>query len=284
MLRWIGILKAAAVLLVDFALMYGLLGWETALFLCGLVALYGWLGEYLALVKDGAIRLERLNVPERTRLAFVRGDVIEDVKRVSGIDISDLRLSLIPSDKLNAYAYGLRNVAMTRALLTSCDDTTLCAVLGHEVSHVLQADAVFHRLIFANVTLALAALTIASFVSVSVLGIIFALLCAFGICRGLGSVLLFQGAGKLVKGVFTAAQHLLLFCYQAVMGLASRHCEFRADSYSCQLGYAPQMCYYLSRFAGSGEPGQRSLQEILYASHPAPDKRILRIEQHSANS
>lgn len=130
MMRLIGFLKSAAVLFVDYALIRSLTGWEVALTVCGVMALYGWLGEYLALAKDGAVRLEKLKDPERTRLADAREDIIEDVKRVSGIDISALRLSLIPTDELNAYAYGVRNVAVTRALLASCDDATLCAVLG----------------------------------------------------------------------------------------------------------------------------------------------------------
>lgn len=283
-MRLIGFLKSAAVLFVDYALIRGLTGWEAALTVCGVMALYGWLGEYLALAKDGAIPMEKLRDPEQARLANAREDIIEDVKRVSGIDISALRLSLLPADELNARAYGFRNVAVTRALLASCDDATLCAVLGHEISHVLQADPVFHRLVFANVTLVLAALTLGSFACVSVLWIIFILLCTVGACRGLGGLLLFRGIGKGIKGGFTAAQRLLLFIYQSVMGLIGRSCEYRADSYSCKLGYALQLCYYLTRFARDEASRQKSLREIVYASHPAPSERILRIEQYRTGS
>ena len=280
----VGFLKIITVLLVDYALLCSLMGWKAAFIICSLMLLYGWLGEYLALARDSAIPMEKLRDPERTRLANAREDIIEDVKRVSGTDISALRLSLLPADEPNARAYGVRNVAVTRALLASCDDATLCAVLGHEISHVLQADPVFHRLVFANVTLVLAALTLGSFACVSVLWIIFILLCTVGACRGLGGLLLFRGIGKGIRGGFTAAQHLLLFIYRSVMGLIGRSCEYRADSYNCQLGYALQLCYYLTRFARDEAFRQKSLREIVYASHPAPSERILRIEQYRTGS
>ena len=90
---------------------------------------------------------------------------------------------------------------------------------------------------------------------------------------------LFQGISKLVKGCFTLMQRVVLFVYQAVMACVSRQCEYRADRYSCELGYASQLSYFLQRFVEGQETGHRSLQEVIYASHPATHKRIQRIEQ-----
>lgn len=275
-----GYLRIVVFLLVFFALSHSILGVEAAALMTLGIVLYAWLGEYLALLKDGAIRMDHLRDYEKNRLSCAMENLAEDVQRVSNTNISNLRMHVIPSDKINAYAYGFRNIGVTRAMLNNCDDATLCAVLAHEVSHTACMDAVLYRLVFAGVTVVIAALICLSAVSTSVIWILFAVLCALRLCGGLFSMILFQGFSKLVKGYFTLLQRVVLFVYQAVMACVSRQCEFRADRYSCELGYGPQLSYFLQRFVESQETGPKSLQEVIYSSHPPTHKRILRIEQN----
>lgn len=274
-----GYLKIVVFLFVFFALGYSILGIEVSALLTLGIVLYAWLGEYLALLKDGAIRMDHLRDYERNRLSCALENLAEDVYRVSGADISRLRMHVIPSDSVNACAYGFRNIGVTRAMLNNCDDATLCAVLAHEVSHTACMDAVFYRMVFASITILIAGLICLSVASTSVIWIIFAVLCALGLCGGLFSMFLFQGFSKLVKGYFTLLQRVVLFIYQAVMACVSRRCEYRADRYSCDLGYGPQLSYFLQCFVESQQTGPKSLQEVIYASHPATHKRIQRIEQ-----
>lgn len=65
------------------------------------------------------------------------------------------------------------------------------------------------------------------------------------------------------------------------MGLVSRSCEFRADKYSCQLGYGSQLSYFLNHFVGGQGQEQRSIHQILYASHPDTEKRVMRIKEYA---
>lgn len=273
-------LKLIVFLLVFFALSYSILGVEAAALLTLGIALYSWGGEYLSLIKDGAIRMDHLRDYEKNRLSCALENLTEDVQRVSGTDISKLRLHVIPSDNINACAYGFRNIGVTRAVLNNCDDATLCAVIAHELSHTACMDAVFYRMVFAGVTILIAGLICLSVASTSVIWIIFAVLCALRLCSGLFSMFLFQGFSKLVTGYFTLMQRVVLFVYQAVIACVSRQCEFRADRYSCELGYGPQLSYFLQRFVENQETGPRSLQEVIYSSHPPTHKRILRIEQN----
>lgn len=278
-MKLMGYLKIAVFLLVFFALSHSILGLEAAAFLTLGITLYAWLGEYLSLLKDGAIRMDHLRDYERSRISCALENLTADVQRVSGVDISKLRMHVIPSDNINACAYGFRNIGVTRAMLSNCDDATLCAVLAHEVSHTACMDAVFYRLVFASVTILIASLICLSAASTSVIWILFAVLCTLGLCGGLFSMFLFQGFSQLVKGYFTLMQHVVLFVYQAVMACVSRQCEYRADRYSCELGYGPQLSYFLQRFVENQETSPKSLQEVIYASHPATHKRIQRIEQ-----
>ncbi|MDO5407809.1 MAG: M48 family metalloprotease [Eubacteriales bacterium] len=278
-MRIVGAVKISGILLMDFLIVYYTMGVEAALFITGGVMLFGWLGEYLTLLKEGAVQLNCLNEYEKTKLRRVHNCLRDAVKRVSGADISGLKLHVIPSDNINAYAYGFNNVAITRGMLNCCDETTLCAVLGHEISHTLNMDAVAGRMIFANITLVLAGLTAGSFITVSFMWILFIMLCALGICGGFISVFLFSGAKELVKGIFTVIQYIVLFVYKLIMGIASRGNEFRADRFSCQLGYGSALSYFLTRFVESQQNQQRTLTDIIYASHPATYRRVQRIEQ-----
>lgn len=283
-MKIIGIIKIITILLIDFLLGYNLIGIEAALIIVIGMMLYAWLGEYIALLKDGAINVNNLGDYEKTKLNRAHTFLAEDIKRVVGADISKVRLHVIPTEEINAFCYGFNNVAITRSALNVCDDMTLCSVLGHEMSHLLSMDAVVNRLIFANITLVIIGIAVGSFVSMSLLWIVFIILCVCGVCGSVLSMYLFHGIKKLVKGMFTAIQYLLLFLYQILMGVVSRACEFRSDRFSCELGYGPQLSYFLTRFIEGQETRQKTLNEILYASHPATYKRILRIEQQGMNS
>ncbi len=283
-MRLKGTIKILAILFIDFVLIYSMVGLEIAIIAIAGIMLYGWLGEYIALFKDGAISLNNLNGHEKSRLLRLQEYLSEDVNRISGISISNLRFHVLPSDNINAYAYGFHNISITRAMLNSCDDTILCSVLGHEISHILNMDMVIHRVVFANVAFIIVGLMIATFLSVSFMWLIFIILCVFGICDGLFSRFVFHGGIKLVRGSFTLLQYVVLFIYQIVMGFISRESEFRADKYSCQLGYGPQLSYFLTRFVEGQEAKQRSLNEILYASHPIAYKRIIKIERFNLKS
>lgn len=278
-MKSIGIIKIITILLVDFLLGYYLIGIDAALIIVIGMMLYAWLGEYIALMKDGAVNVNNLGDYERAKLNRAHACLAEDIKRVVGADISKVRLHVIPTEEINAFCYGFKNVAITRAALNVCDDMTLCSVLGHEMSHLLSMDAVVNRLIFANITLVTIGLAAGSFVSMSVLWIVFIIFCVCGVCGGVLSMYMFHGIRKLVKGMFTVMQYLLLFLYQVLIGIASRACEFRSDRFSCELGYGPQLSYFLTRYIEGQETCQKTLNEILYASHPATYKRVLRIEQ-----
>lgn len=279
-----GIIKITLAIIVDFALVYGLFGIEAAGLVCGGIMLYAWLGEYTALMKDSAVKISSLNDYERMKLTRSFNTLVGDVQEKSAVDISGVKLHLIPSDQINAYAYGFHNIAVTRGALSVCDELTLNAVLSHEVSHILCMDAVFHRIVFANITLVIVGLIISSFAATSFMWIIFWVLCLFGICKGCVSIFLFSGISKMIKGMFELMQRFVLFAYQAIMGVVSRNSEFRADRYACSLGYGSQLNYFLSRFMEGQDSRKRTLRDILYAAHPDTYKRIERIEQENVQS
>lgn len=278
-MRTKALVKIAIGLIIDYLILSQLLDREYAvLCLIGIVS-YALMGEYVALYKHRAIHPDKLDDKTKTRLEELLYYVTDDVAKKSGVDLAKLRLWLIPSDEINAYAYGIRNLGITQSALNCCDDGMLCAVLSHEVAHTLNLDAVWNRLVFANVTLIFASLSILAFVSLASIWLLFTLLCVLGICRGIFSIFMFKGSNALIKSYFTGLQYIVITIYQAVMAAVSRHSEFRADRYAVELGYGRELVSFLKRFAVvSTEERQLSLSEALYATHPPAQTRLLKIE------
>lgn len=90
------------------------------------------------------------------------------------------------------------------------------------------------------------------------------------------------GAGNIAvtRGFFRGLQKLVLVIYQTLMGLASRASEYRADRYSCRLGYGVQLKYFLRTYVLPQDGQKRTLTEIIYASHPDTCKRLEKIERN----
>ena len=275
-----GLLKLAVIFGVDFFAFYAIGGSRVAVIVSCALLLFTLMGKQVCLLRDGPIGLERLSDSERNRLKNIQEILAEDVRRISGKDISFIKLYVIPSEDMNAYAYGFSSVAITRGTLNACDDATICSVLAHELSHIMHLDAVISRLIFANITLIIVGLMLVSAVSSIFLGLVFLVFCLLGIAGGLGSVLLFHGTNNLAKGLFSGLQYLVIAIYQIAMEIASRGCEYRADLYSCQLGYGNELQYYLLRFIAPQTQRRRTLNELLYASHPDTNNRIRRIKKY----
>lgn len=272
-----GIIKIAVALTVNVLFIAYLIGVEPALLLTSAIYGFAYCWEYVAVVKDGAISMNKLNDQEKSKLLRVKECLKQDVLRVSDVDISNWKFYVVPSDTINAYAYGVNHISITRAALTSCDDRMLCSVLAHEVSHSLHQDAIYKRVILANLTIAMMALTALSVVSTSCCWIIFIILTLMGVCGGVFSILMLHGIKNFFKGVVTVGKRFILFFCQVAMSIISRNCELRSDLYSCQLGYGLEFSHFLSRFV---DQEKKSWSEFFYATHPNTSKRILRIEQY----
>lgn len=267
MIRLPGILKVAAVLLAEFLPVYVLFNDPLISgIVTGMVTLYVWLGGYLSLFREGAVRAEKLPNYERTRLENAKNQLVEEVKDISSADISNIKIYLNPGDsELQATAYGANCVSVSRGIFDNTDPLTLNAVLGHEISHTLNLDAEFSRAVFSAILLLCGALSVMSFAFMAVIFLMF-LVCSF-FCSWLG-VVAFRGTTKVVSGIFSLLQKGIVVIYRAVASGLSRAAEYRSDLYSARLGYGLQLAHFLS-YAAVESNRQLTLTEALYRTHPA---------------
>lgn len=276
-----GMLKLGALAAVDFAIVCAIFNnGAIALVLVSLVAVYAWLGGHLSLLKDGAVSIDKLPAYDATLLTAAKELLVKDVQEATHQDISGIKLYLVPDDSLNATAYGCGLISINQGLLNNTDPITLAAILAHETSHILNHDAEFNRMLFSSVTALVLALSVLSALSMGFLFIIFIVLCCcFKTLRSWFGLILYQGSTKMVDGIFSLLQRLIVFIYQSLNGLISRACEYRADQFTSSLGYGSQLAYFLA--IADSEPRKLTLTDILYRSHPPTEQRIYRLEQSS---
>lgn len=278
MIRLPGILKVNAVLALDFFVLFALFDDAAiAAVVTGVMALYVWLGGYLALFKEGAVRCDKLPSYARGRLEAAKNQLTEDVNQINSVDISRLKLYLVPgNDEMNATAYGGNCVSVTNGTFSNADPVTLNAVLGHEISHILNFDAESNRAVFCSITLLVGAISVMSAVSMVIIFLIFLGCSCFSSWLG---VLAYRGTTKAVGGIFSLLQRGIVLMYHALLSLASRHAEYRSDQYSASLGYGIQLAHFLE-IAAPESRCRMTLTEALYRSHPPTPKRIARLEEY----
>lgn len=273
----LGFLKVALVLLVDFAAINSVFqNPAIALGAVGLLSVYILFGGYLALLREGAVHANKLPRYQQQRLEMARQRLVRDVQTEYDLDISSLRVYLVPGDDaMNATAYGCNCVSVTQGSLANADPIMLTGVLAHEASHIVSADPEFNRAVFASVTLVLGMLSVVSFATVAVIFLLFLLLSCF---RSWLGVMVFRGTAKAVSGLFGLIQRGIVVFYRAVLGLFSRHAEYRCDRFAAQLGYGTQLAHFLL-LADPGSTRPMTLLEAIYRSHPPTVKRLARLEQ-----
>lgn len=284
-----GILRIAAVLFADFILLYlglGLLRIEyevlAAVLITGGIFAYGWAGEYLAVFRSRLVPEDQLDEKEKDRLKELKEYLTDNVRRVSGRDISALHLRILESDQMHIFTYGSRNVVIARSYLNSCDEAAACSVLAREVYHVFCMDSFFHRIIFANVSLVVGGTILVGIPCLLLVWLLLAILWLWLDECELLDILIGFARRKVGWLIGCIVRYPVWFVYWVLMRITGLGCEFRADRYSCRLGYGSQLIDFLPRLAEIDKAKKKCIYDIMYASYPPLQKRLLKIGKENA--
>lgn len=272
------VIIVSAILSADFYICNAVFGMEPAFVVTGILLIYGfWIGEIVCLRSVEAIPVRKIKDEyARERLENCFKQLKEEVGNNIGYRIA-CKVCLIPEDSLNAYAYG-RTIGITEGALNCLDESTVKAVLAHEFSHIICLDPVINRLIFSHIVMIMSILALTHSAVIGVVFLLIFALCLLGMKFNMITFFVTKGILSVIKKVSNVFRFMVLSLLQMFMALLSRRCEFRADAFSCKLGYAYELEYFLERFTELKH--KRTLQEVLYDHHPSSGKRIKRIESY----
>ncbi len=277
-----GIIKVMFIIVMDFLCIYYIAGVEISIILISVVGIYVWMGEYLDIYKNHGWKADKRLDYESIKFVHSYTYLSEYIFEKEGINVKNIKLCILPSDDINAFACGFKHIAVTSGALKNTDEMTLSAILAHEISHIINLDVVFKRIAFFNIFVIIVCLTILSAISGILIWGAFFVLCFFGICKGDVSLFVVSGISKALKAFFAGMQKVIVVTFQIIIGIVSRRSEYRADNYAVQLGYGLQLQYFLSRFVSIEQQRKRTLQDVLYDTHPAPEKRIAKLQKEIA--
>lgn len=271
-----GLVRACVLLTINFFVFSSVFKAEWALGITGIISIISYLGEYISLAKDRAIPVRDLDIYYKSKLENSYQLLCEQGNS-AGVDLRGLRLYMIPDERINAYSYGRNHIGVTKGLL-ALDDASIAGVLAHESAHCLILDSFIKRILFCDITIIILGLSVIGFLSTGFLWLAFALLCFCGLCGGL-SFFITGFLSKMIRWIFTGFQHISLFIYQITVGIISRNMEYSADRFAARINLANELVFFLNRVSlEDGAP--KTLRDIMYASHPASNKRIKKIKEY----
>ena len=276
-----GIVRAGAILTINFFVLCMILGVEWALGGIMIIGGFAYFGGPLRLARDRAIPLQNLDTYYQFKLENAY-QLLREQGEKAGVGLSQFHLFILPDDRINAYSYDRKHIGVTKGLL-ALDEGSIAGVLAHEIGHCLSADSFFKRILFCDITIVVFFLGVAGALSAAFIWIIFALLCLCGVCSGLLSFSIANFLQKAVRSMFTGLQHIGLFIYQITVGLISRSMEYGADRFAVDMELGNELIFFLNRFSSLNSdsgPKPLTLRDVLYASHPSPAKRIKRLEKY----
>lgn len=273
-----GMMKVTIVLIMNFVVFYIVTGhMEWAIGITVLIGVLSYVGEYIDLLKDGAIPIQKLELYYKTKLES-SFNILCEQGRKNGMVLDGLHIYMIPTDEINGISYGASSIGITKGLLEE-NQFSIAAVMGHETGHCLALDGLLKRIFFWDVTLMIIALGVLSFIGASFILIIFLVLCLAGVCGGFLSFFVTGVLSKILKGFFSGLQRIVLFVYQITLGILSRCMEYSADRFAVKMNFGNELTFFLNRFSlEDGVP--KTLRDIMYASHPSTNKRIRKIKKY----
>jgi Zn-dependent protease with chaperone function len=219
---------------------------------------------------------------EQAKLIPLLNEVITTVnnKKNTNYTPTNIRIKIKDIKEPNAQAFGKDTIIITDGLLKTANDEELTAVLAHELGHLYYKDSVILSAticgsiatkilvwlygIYVIITTALATITtkITFLKETAPLAIVFAI---FPIIIFL-PIIAFNWLGLRILNL------CLLFM--------SRHYEYRADKFAKEMGYQTGLISFLEKVQETTEHDKGMLGKI-FASHPAPMKRIGRLEDNN---
>lgn len=255
-------------------------GFTFLIFVCAIGILYTPIGDFW--YRRVILNLRKPNEAEERRLMPIYNEVYKRALAVSPNLSKDIKLFIYDDDEINAFAVGLKTIAVHRGLImNNIYDNEIAAILGHEFAHIANGDTFCTILAVQSNVIVSVFRTCFSLIMVVVAKIIgFCVALCFETAQGAENG--FTIADALVRGMnWLIDKVVLIFVIISVMiaQFSRRQHELAADNFTARLGYGQPMIHFFQRYGNQGSTSNMfSISNLLYGTHPSMQKRILNLQ------
>lgn len=261
------------------------IGITLLIFICSIGILYTPIGDWW--YRKIVLNLREPNDAEKRRLMPIYNEVYKRALIASPNLSKDIKLFIYDDDDINAFAIGLKTIAVHRGMLVNnIYDNEIAAILGHEFAHIANGDTFCTILAVQSNAIVSVFRTIFSFLMIVAAKIIgFCVALAFETEQGAENG--FTIADACVRGInWLIDKFVLIFVFISVIiaQYSRRQHELAADNFTAKLGYGQPMIHFFQRYEESDSTSNIfSLSHLLYGTHPSMQVRISNL-QNSINS
>lgn len=261
----------------DFVLSLGI---TLIIFICSIGVLFTPIGDwwYRKIVLD----LREPNEIEKKRIMPIYNEVYRRALIESPTLSKNIQLFIYDNDDPNAFAIGLKTVAIHRGLLVNnIYDNEIAAILGHEFAHIANGDTFCTILAVQSNVVVSVFRTIFSFLMLVVAKVVgFCVALVFDTAQGAENG--FTIADACVRGIgWLIDRFVLIFVFISVIiaQYSRRKHELAADDFAAKLGYRQPMLHFFQRYMEQDDSKKKlSLSYLLYGTHPSMQVRILNLQ------
>lgn len=258
------------------------IGITLLIFVCSIGILYTPIGNWW--YRKIILNLREPNEAERRRLIPIYNEVYKRALTVSPNLSRDIKLFIYDDDNVNAFAIGLKTIAVHRGMLVNnIYDNEIAAILGHEFAHIANGDTFCTILAVQSNAIVSVFRTVFSFFMIIVAKIIgFCVSLAFKTAEGAENG--FTIADACVRGIsWLIDKTVLIFVFISVIiaQYSRRKHELAADNFTARLGYGQPMIHFFQRYEGFDNTSNMfSLSHLLYGTHPSMNIRISNLQSN----
>lgn len=186
--------------------------------------------------------------------------IFAKIVKSAGFERNKFDLLVCDDQQINAYAMGRRSIIITRGALR-LPDNEIEAIFAHELGHMKNHDSI--RTLMYYLVSSVTKVAIAIMAGISAVLAIFKHSRIFGIIIGVITTML---VWLVIKPLHIGDR------------FGGRLCEYRADRFACEIGYADGMYCLISRFLDMEGTAAKGVNSLM-ATHPGSGKRLLAIEK-----
>lgn len=256
------------------------LGITLIIFVCSIGILYTPIGDWW--YRKIVLNLREPNEIEKKRILPIYNEVYKKALLVSPNLSKDIKLFIYDDNDVNAFAIGLKTIAVHRGLLiNNIYNKEIAAILGHEFAHIANGDTFCTILAVQSNVIVSVFRSIFSFlmiVAAKIIGFIVAL--TFDTAQGAENG--FTIADACVSGInWLIDKFIIIFVFISVIiaQYSRRQHELSADNFTSKLGYAQPMIHFFQRYSEYNSSSNTfSISHLLYGTHPSMQTRIQNLQ------